>query len=668
MDAPQNDAGTTTTTAPPPAAPQGAGAGDWSQAAQSAADGATQATGGAQAPPQGTQTPAGAPAGAAAPPAGTGAPTAPPAPVVITPQKRGGILGVVDSLADALAGKTRPEIATDQAGNKYVKETTLSHGQQWARIGAEAIKGAAAGWGAGRGAGNMGKAAEAGVESGEQGAQQRKQNQQEMTAQARQQNLDRANNQLLQMQMAEHAWNATRLQVKATQEDEDWADKKSKDLEDAHAVLLGTTAHAGDISHLMQAHPDLMKSLVGYKGAEQDLKFVPNYENGQAAGFKVYRTMPGYNQTVVAEGGLFHSFDPTTGKLIEHHASGPSTQGELDQYDTAAYNAQAKWNNDKAELAAKAATTAEAVAKTKVAPTEAAKNLAEAGKATAEADAARANAALVTPGPAGGGAAALAQYPEPIQAAVKGLLDYRTDPATFPQRKFAKSGQMDRETAIGLAQQVDPSYDEKQFKTRSKLLTDFTSGEAATNIRSINTAIGHLDRMAKSGAALQNTNVQGYNAVKNTVGPWFGSTAPGQFNKDVNAVSNELSALFKRTSGTDQEIKSWKDTMSAAQTPAQIKTGIDEALELMNGRYDALDHQFSTGMGRPRDFQMLSPESVSILNNLGAKEFVQKDAAAGQPAAAAGAPPAGAVGTAMHKGDNRSHYVDAKGNDLGVAQ
>src|SRR5258708_27481736 len=50
-------------------------------------------------------------------------------PVVLTPQHPKGILGVVASVRDALTGQTRPEIATDQQGNKYVKETTLTHGE-----------------------------------------------------------------------------------------------------------------------------------------------------------------------------------------------------------------------------------------------------------------------------------------------------------------------------------------------------------------------------------------------------------------------------------------------------------------------------------------------------------------------------------------------------------
>ena len=290
------------------------------------------------------------------------------------------------------------------------------------------------------------------------------------------------------------------------------------------------------------------------------------------------------------------------------------------------------------------------------------KNKGETNKANAEAAKARSEAGA-PPGATPGGAAVLSQYPAPVQAAVQGLLSYQTDPATFPQRKFARSGQMDRETAVGLAQQIDPSYDEKEFKTRSALQKDFKEGTSSQNIVSLNTAINHLDRLATSGAALHNTGNQAYNALKNTIGPVFGATAPAVFKNDVNAVANEMSTLFKKTAATDQEISSWKDTMSKAQTPEQIRAGIDEMLQLMEGRYSALEQKYETGMGKPRDFSMLTPQSKQVLTKLGATEFVKNDEAK----APAGPPPG-----ATHKvpgPDGQMHWTNDTGTvDLGVAR
>src|SRR5215472_2102873 len=53
-------------------------------------------------------------------------------PLVLRPS-RGGLLGVMDKIADALTGTTRPELFHDQDGNEFVYHPNLSRGQQWAR-------------------------------------------------------------------------------------------------------------------------------------------------------------------------------------------------------------------------------------------------------------------------------------------------------------------------------------------------------------------------------------------------------------------------------------------------------------------------------------------------------------------------------------------------------
>lgn len=363
---PSGDSGASNATATPPppqSAPQQSDQGGWQQAAASAAQG-----------DQGSASPSG-PA-----PAAPTAPAAPVQPTVIEPVKRGGLAGLMDGMADVLAGKTRPELGRDQDGNTYVKETTLTHGQQWARIGAQLVKGAAAGLAAGKGAGNMGKAALAGVQSGMQDTEGRQKSEQEAENQASKINLDRANAQMLRMQVAEQAWRATRLGVEATQHDIEFSQGQEDRLEKHGAVLLGTTAHAGDISHLMEKNPDLMKDLV----KNNSLEFVPNYQNGKVAGFNVYKTGPGYRETMLPGGTVFHTFNPDTGQYIEHKASAPLTQGELDDYEAAASSAAAKFKSEQAENKLKAAQAKDTEARASEVPSEINRNNAAAEKDRSE--------------------------------------------------------------------------------------------------------------------------------------------------------------------------------------------------------------------------------------------------------------------------------------------
>jgi hypothetical protein len=221
----------------------------------------------------------------------------------------------------------------------------------------------------------------------------------------------------------------------------------------------------------------------------------------------------------------------------------------------------------------------------------------------------------------------LANLSAPMRESIKGLADYKVDPATFPARTGHGSNQMDRATAIGMAKAFDPSFDETQYKSRAAVRKDFTSGKAAFNIRSLNTAIGHLDAFAKAGAELQNGSVQLWNRIANSTLNATGDPRVAKFLAAADAVSGEAATIFKGTSGTDQEIKAWREHLSSASSPEQIKATTEQLIELMASRLEALDGQYQSGMGKPRDFRFLNDKSAGILQKLGATHMIELDRA-----------------------------------------
>lgn len=192
------------------------------------------------------------------------------------------------------------------------------------------------------------------------------------------------------------------------------------------------------------------------------------------------------------------------------------------------------------------------------------------------------------------------------------IANYQIDPT-----KLASLKNNERERLIGLASQFDPSYDSSQFPVKQKIREDFTSGKSSQNIRSLNTAVSHLAALADAGGALDNTNFTPYNQIKNTISQTTGKPQVTRFNDSLNAVAGEMATVFKGTSGTDEEIKSWKDQMGSAQSPAQIQAGINQMIELMSGRLQALESQYQTGMGKPANFSFLNPNSQAILQKFG---------------------------------------------------
>lgn len=205
---------------------------------------------------------------------------------------------------------------------------------------------------------------------------------------------------------------------------------------------------------------------------------------------------------------------------------------------------------------------------------------------------------------------------KPISAAegqlIKSIADYKVDIS-----KIASLRNDQRENLAKLVTQYDPTWDASQYTARVALRKDFTSGSGARNIRSLNTAIGHLASLEKAGKDLGNTSIPLINTIKNAAATGVGQPQTVKFNNAVNAVAGEMATIFKGTSGTDQEIQSWKNTMNAAQSPQQIQEGINQMIELMSSRLSAFQSQWDSGIGKPRDFKFLSDKSRSILENLG---------------------------------------------------
>jgi hypothetical protein len=182
------------------------------------------------------------------------------------------------------------------------------------------------------------------------------------------------------------------------------------------------------------------------------------------------------------------------------------------------------------------------------------------------------------------------------------------------------------------AYSYDPTFDAKEYAVRSGVRKDFTSGNASKSILSLNTAVGHLESMAKAGEELKNSSLQTWNWIANHGLTAVGDPRVTKFNTTATAVSGELATVFKSTSGTDQEIKAWRENISAIQSPEQIKTGgVDQAVELIGSRLVALANKYEQGMGRKMDFQILSDKSRAILNRLGVDISQYEGGAAATP-------------------------------------
>lgn len=326
------------------------------------------------------------------------APVLTPVPVPITPLKRPGILGMVDSIRDTLAGKTTPELGKDPDGNTYVKQTTLTHGEQWVRIGLGALAGAAKGWAAGKG-GNPGAAAAAGLDEGEHIQDQRQKQQTDMSAQAQAQTLQNAQSQMTRMDFAQKQMVLNRMGQKNTQEDikfwQDQADRLTKPVEQGGpgGKIIGSMGSPNELRNILKVDPDVMKHMI----QDHTIEMVKSIgDDGKTNGFTAILMPNGHRNQIQAPGGTGYQFDPSTGKMNEFKYADPISNGEANTNMMAEFGKQADYEVKKAELAQKAAATEKdkadtekATQESKLVPSEILKNRAEASKAIADANKAK---------------------------------------------------------------------------------------------------------------------------------------------------------------------------------------------------------------------------------------------------------------------------------------
>jgi len=205
---------------------------------------------------------------------------------------------------------------------------------------------------------------------------------------------------------------------------------------------------------------------------------------------------------------------------------------------------------------------------------------------------------------------------------VRGLTSYKYPwPGSFAMRDPKWQALM------GRAEMYDPDFSAPEYQARYNIRKSFTSGKEKDDSKALNTATGHIDSLVKASKDLANSNWVTGNAALNLIARHFPVSQElikrqgkvTSIKTKFNAVADEMAAIFKRTGATDTAIKHWRNTIEepATATPEMWKGFIDGALELMGSRIEALRDIYESGMGRWKDFRLLSEGSRKILSGMG---------------------------------------------------
>jgi len=199
-----------------------------------------------------------------------------------------------------------------------------------------------------------------------------------------------------------------------------------------------------------------------------------------------------------------------------------------------------------------------------------------------------------------------------VRAIVEGREGYPTGVAASKPRN---------QMLLQWVHQYDPTANAATYQARQKTLNSFRFGPMAEQAKSLNTAASHLGDLYKATERLNNNSfLPILNGPINTVARELGNKrlqdAMGTFEAKKIAVAGELAKVFRASGMSMAEIEDWKSRFSPSLSPVELKSGIRAAVDLIDGRLQALRHTWREGMGDKIPFTSITPEAQSTFDRL----------------------------------------------------
>jgi hypothetical protein len=139
--------------------------------------------------------------------------------------------------------------------------------------------------------------------------------------------------------------------------------------------------------------------------------------------------------------------------------------------------------------------------------------------------------------------------------------------------------------------EINPQYDFTDVTAKRKAASDFTTGTQGNALRSFAVAGQHLDQLNTLVDALNNGNTQLVNKVSNIYSQQTGNPAVTNFDAAKDVVSKEVMKAIVAGGGGVSEREELQRSLSAANSPAQLKGVIAQYRNLMSAQHDMLLQQ-----------------------------------------------------------------------------
>jgi hypothetical protein len=161
--------------------------------------------------------------------------------------------------------------------------------------------------------------------------------------------------------------------------------------------------------------------------------------------------------------------------------------------------------------------------------------------------------------------------------------------------------------------EINPDFSATTFNTSKKASADFATGKTGNTVRSFNTAISHLNTLSNLSDALDNGNITLINKAANIYASQTGQAAPTNFDAAKKIVGDEIVKSIVGAGGGVADREEAAKTISAANSPAQLKGVINTYKDLMNGQLKGLKLQYEQSTGKNDFDRFLSPDSKAEL-------------------------------------------------------
>jgi hypothetical protein len=165
-----------------------------------------------------------------------------------------------------------------------------------------------------------------------------------------------------------------------------------------------------------------------------------------------------------------------------------------------------------------------------------------------------------------------------------------------------------------------PEFNPQNVESFQKMKSDYTTGEPAKAIRSLNTSLMHMGTFHKQMLDIHDKNkavgnMPLINQLVLRTQAAFGKGDLAEVSKTTKVLANEVPKAL-RGSGVvaEQDIQDWQKEFGAAQSPEQVERGLESATELLGGQLQSRTgfyRETAKRLGVPEDQQDL-PDDLSV--------------------------------------------------------